>query len=82
METAAGLLELKPGFEEFVHDWCATTTRRCDEALETLRAEGVAVESWFQVDIEGQPYLLGYLRAGSIKRVWKAARQSSLEIDA
>lgn len=82
MEAAAGLIKLKPNVKEDVEDWSNTIKARRDEALQTLRDEGVAVESWFQVEIEGAPYLLWYMRADSIERVWEVAAKSDHEIDA
>ena len=73
METAAGLIKLKSSAKEHVEDWCNTMKKRRDEALQTLRDEGVVVESWCQVEIEGAPYLLWYMRADSIDRVWEIA---------
>ena len=82
MEAAAGLVKLKPDTKASVEDWCNTMKTRRDEALQTLRDEGVVVESWFQVEIEGAPYLLWYMRADSIERVWEIAAKSDHEIDA
>ena len=82
MESAAGLVKINPGCEPLVDDWRSTIEQRCEEAIETLRGEGVVIESWFRIEIEGHPYLLWYMRAESIKRAWEIARQSSHEIDA
>lgn len=81
METAAGLLRLKPDTEPDVREWRDTLIRRRDEAVETLRNEGVEVESWFEAEIEGKPYLIWYMRSPSIERAWEVFHSSQLEID-
>lgn len=81
METAAGLLRIKAGFEPDIERWRDTLLTRRDEAMETLRAEGVEIESWFELRIEGRTYLLWYMRAPSIDRVWEVFNASKLDID-
>ena len=82
METAAGLVKLKSDCGGLVEEWRSTLEARREEALQTLREEGVSVESWFQVEIADEPYLLWYMRAESIQRVWEVAEQSKHDIDA
>ncbi len=81
MQTAAGLVKLKPESAERVENWRRAIAARRTEALATLADEGVEIESWFQVEIAGEPYLLWYLRAESIERVWQVARRSRHDID-
>ena len=76
MEAAAGLIKLAPESGELVEQWQSTLSARRAEALQTLRDEGVAVESWFQLEIAGEPYLLWYMRARSIAEVWETAARS------
>jgi hypothetical protein len=47
METQCVKIHLKPGSVERVHEWAAELNRRQDEALATLRDEGVCLESVF-----------------------------------
>jgi hypothetical protein len=54
---------------------------RLDEAAATLKDEDVQVESWFTFDIGGDKYLLWYLRAKSIKRVFEVSQQLKHPID-
>ena len=82
MEAAAGLIKLHPNTDELVEEWRDTLEARRAEALQTLLDEGVSVESWFQVEIAGEPYLLWYMRAKSIQQVWEIASQSNHDIDA
>lgn len=81
MEYASGLIKLKPGTEHKVEEWRSTIASRLDEAAATLQDEEVQIESWFKVEIEGQPYLLWYLRAKSIKRVFELSMQLTHPID-
>jgi hypothetical protein len=46
-----------------------------------LQDEGVEIESWFRVDIEGQDYLLWYMRAESIKRAFEISQTLKHPID-
>lgn len=82
METAAGLIKLKPNSEGDLQDWRDTLNGRLDEVLETLRDEGVRIESWFQVDINGQPYLLWFMQAKSIAQAQETFLASKHDIDA
>ncbi|MGB5707747.1 MAG: DUF6176 family protein [Arenicellales bacterium] len=52
------------------------------EALATLIDGGVKVESWCAIKIDGQNYLLRYMRALSLDQAWKVASNSQHEIEA
>ncbi len=81
VEYASGLVRLKPGSEEKVAEWRSTIGVRLDEAAATLKDEDVQVESWFTIEIRGEKYLLWYLRAKSIKRVFEVSRELKHPID-
>ncbi|MEM7097892.1 MAG: DUF6176 family protein [Pseudomonadota bacterium] len=81
MEIAAGLIKVNLGAEGLVADWAKTIRERVDEALLTLRDEGVEIESWFELELAGDKYLLWYMRAASIERIWSAFAQSEHDID-
>ena len=81
MESAAGLIKLKPGSDTDLEDWRATLLARWDEVLQTLREEGVALESWFQIEIGGAPYLLWFMHAESIGKAFETFMNSTHEID-
>jgi hypothetical protein len=81
MEYASGLIKLKPGSEERVEEWRSTIASRLDEAAATLKDEDVQVESWFTMEISGEKYLLWYLRAKSIKRVFEVSQRLEHPID-
>jgi hypothetical protein len=81
MEIASGLIKLKPDSGSKVDEWRATILSRLEEALETLRDEGVHLESWFKIEIEGQDYLLWYMRAESIQKVFEISQTLKHPID-
>ena len=54
---------------------------RKTEAVETLRAENVSIESWFHVSLQRQDYLIAYMRAEDIPRAQAIGRKSQFPID-
>ena len=81
MEYASGLIKLKSETEEKVEEWKNTIFSRLNEAATTLQDEEVQIESWFKVEIEGCKYLLWYLRAKSIRRVFEISMELKHPID-
>lgn len=81
MEYALGLIKLKPGSEDKVEEWRNTIASRPDEAAETHEDEGVQVESWFTTEINGEKYLLWYMRAKSIRQVFEISQKMKHPID-
>ena len=81
MESAAGLIKLRPGTSADLEEWRETLHERRDEVLQTLRDEGVALESWFQIEIAGEPYLLWFMHAKSIETAFETFMNSKHEID-
>ena len=82
MESGAGLIKLKPDHAEDLEQWREALESRRDEALQSLRDEGVALESWFQIEIGGEPYLLWFMHAESIAKAMEVFMSSQREIDA
>ena len=82
MESAAGLIKLKLDHAEDLKEWGKTLVSRRDEALQSLRDEGVALESWFQIEIGGEHYLLWFMHAESIAKAREVFMNSKHEIDA
>ena len=80
MEYASGLIRLS-GVPNAELTSGAALASRLDEAAATLKDEEVHVESWFTVDIDGTKYLLWYLRAKSIKRVFEVSQRLKHPID-
>src|SRR5262245_45188856 len=81
MDVLASLIELKPGTEERVQEWAEFLRERRIDAIETLANEGVHVESWFAVTLDGKRYLLCYMRAASMKRAQAVAERSASVVD-
>ncbi len=65
-----------------VEAWAETINERMDEAVATLRDEGVALESWFHLSLDGKDYLLSYMRADSLKKAQEVVKESAHAIDA
>ena len=82
MEIAARLIELKPNSASRVEDWAEFINQHREQALATLRAEGVSIESWFAVKLNGKDYLLCYMRAESIEDAEQVAAESENPVDA
>ncbi|OTG70720.1 hypothetical protein B9T26_13330 [Acinetobacter sp. ANC 4169] len=81
MDVGAVLIKLKPDALHHVEQWKNELNARKAEAIETLRAEGVHVESWFHLELDGQDYLLAYMRAEDIARAQQIGRESQFSID-
>ena len=82
MEIIAGVIELKPDSMERVEEWAKTLNERIDEAIETLKDEGVELESWFHLNLDGKDYLLSYMRADSLNKAQEVVKTSKHKIDA
>ena len=81
MEAASGLIKLKPNSNQKLEEWKSTLSERLDEAMVSLRDEGVEIESWFKIEIENQTYLLWYMRAESIEKAFEVFQASTHPID-
>ena len=81
MDVGAALIKLKPNSLSNVEAWKKELQDRKEEAIETLKAEGVFVESWFYIELDGQDYLLAYMRANDIAHAQKVAKLSPFDID-
>ncbi|MGJ3255708.1 MAG: DUF6176 family protein [Alcanivorax sp.] len=82
MDVIAGLIELKPNSDEEVKDWTVFIEAHREQALESLRAEGVSIESWFSLTLAGKDYLLCYMRADSIEKSQQVMEDSDNPVDA
>lgn len=81
MDVGAVLIKLKPNALPHVNDWKEEIQKRKQEAIQTLKAEGVCVESWFYLELDGQDYLLAYMRANNIAQAQEVAKTSDFDID-
>jgi hypothetical protein len=81
MDVGAVLIQLKVAMMDDVVAWQNQLNRRKHEAIETLQAEGVHVESWFHVELDGLDYLIAYTRADDIAKAHEISRKSQFAID-
>lgn len=81
MDVVAHIIEIKPNSLERVEEWATTLNERADEAISTLRDEGVTIESWFHLSLDSKDYLLCYMRADSIKKAHEVVKLSPHAID-
>ena len=82
METRAFRIKLKPGSGERVREWAEQITRRHEEALETLRDEGVLLECYFLDRRDDGDYLIGMMTTASSDRSQAVALEATHDIDA
>ncbi|HEX5057079.1 MAG TPA: DUF6176 family protein [Gammaproteobacteria bacterium] len=82
MEINCVVIELKKGSLSRVKEWAEFINHRREEALNTLKNEGVTVESFFLAKIEDKDYLVSFMRAKSMKHAHEAVKHSISEIDA
>ena len=73
---------LKPGSEARVREWAQYITAHRDEALQTLQAEGVTIESVFLDATPDGPCLIYYMRSASQAQAIAVAERSAHAIDA
>jgi hypothetical protein len=65
-----------------VREWAAHMNLHKEDALRTLRHEGVTIESVFLESVEGEgDYLIYYMRAASLKEAAEVAAASLADID-
>lgn len=81
MDVGAVLIRLKPDSLQEVEHWQSIIEKRKSETIETLQAEGVHIESWFYLELDGQHYLIAYMRAKDLVHAQKVAKSSPFEID-
>ncbi len=81
MDVVATLIELKPRSSDAVEHWAKYVEEHRTAAVETLRAEGVSIESWFSISLNGKEYLLCYMRAESIHAAQEVATRSESAVD-
>ena len=68
MDVKARLIKLRASSEGDVYTWKSEIERLREEALLSIKNEGVMIESWFQGEISGEPYLLAYTRAAGVRQ--------------
>jgi hypothetical protein len=82
MNTHAFRIKLKPNSIDRVRAWAEEIMRREDEALETLRNEGVVLECFFLDRRDDGDYLISIMTTSDMKRSQAVGRESTHDIDA
>jgi hypothetical protein len=82
METRAFSIKLKPNSIDRVRAWAEEIMRRKEEALETLRDEGVVLECFFLDRRDDGDYLISIMAAQDFERSQTVVRTSTHAIDA
>ena len=81
MEVSATLIELEPGTLERVENWKAYIKKNLELAIDSIKSEGVEIESWLQLKLAGKEYLLCYMRAESLQESTKVFSLSENPVD-
>jgi len=81
MEVKCIVIELKANSKERIEQWASFILSKKEQALLTLKKEGVSVENFFYVQIESKEYLIAYMRAKSFAQAAKVVEKSLCEID-
>lgn len=79
-EVVCVRVRLKPGSLARVEEWARTLRERREEALETLRLEGVTVESVFLEHAPDGDHLIYYMRAQDLERAYRVGRELAHDI--
>ena len=73
--------KLADGKTERLREWADEVRNRSDEAVETLRDEGMHSETAFVEHTDDGDFLVYYMKADDIDAVYEAAEDSSHDID-
>ena len=82
MDKDCVIIELKENSLDRVREWAAFINQYREAALDTLKNEGVTIESFFLVKLDEKDYLVSVMRAKSMKKAHEAIKQSLSEVDA
>lgn len=80
-ETRCFKIKLKPNSIEKVREWAKTINERKDEALATLRDEGVILEAVFLDQTSDGDFLISIMKAESFEQARETVQKSVHEID-
>ena len=80
-ETRCVKIRLKPNSIEKVREWAETLKRRETEAIETLRDEGVILETVFLDQTGEGDFLIYVMKAESYEKAKEAVKNSVHAID-
>ena len=82
MDVFARLIQLKPNSKDRVLAWAKEISARRDEARESLRREGVSIESYHLMTLGDVDYLLLYMRTQDMDQAIATGAESDSAIDA
>ena len=80
-ETRCVKIKIKPDSLEKVLSWAKTINERKDEALQTLRDEGVILETVFLDQIVEGDFLIYVMKAENFEKAREAVQKSIHSID-
>lgn len=80
-ETSCVKIRLKPGSVPKAREWAMVINSRSEEALATLRDEGVVLECAFLDQTDEGDFLIYVMKAESFQKAKEAAVRSTHEID-
>lgn len=81
-EVVCVRIRIRDGALPLVEEWARTLHARRDEVMETLRLEGVTVESAFLEHAPDGDHLVYYMRAHSLEEAHRVGRALDLPIQA
>ncbi len=82
LKTIAAKIKLKKGSLTEVKAWAQELNNRIEEAMETLRDEGVYLETVFLDKAEDANYLIYFMKVVDADKAGKIAQKSKHAIDA
>lgn len=80
-QAVCALVRLKPGALPRVRSWAAHLNANRSQALLSLAAEAVSIESVFLHEGDNEAFLVYYMRAASITHAQQVARESTAAIE-
>lgn len=81
MQTICIKTKVKAGYIEEVRRWFKELRNRQDEVLETMRNEGVVVESAFIDKRDEDFYIIYYMKANNVEKAYEVFSKSTSPID-
>lgn len=81
MTAHCAIIKLKPDSLNAVKEWQTYIQDNRSDAIQTLTDEGVSIESWFLTQINGEDYLVAYMRTDDIQKAHEAAKASTNHVD-
>ncbi len=82
LETKCARIKLKPGTTDKVYAWAEELTDRSSEVYQTLRDEGVYIESVFLEKSGEDNFLIYYMKSENEQKAGEIARVSQHPVDA